>query len=153
MDRADVANRFAAVCRTVRAWALYHPNEYALIYGSPVPGYAAPADTIGPASRVSLLLVRILADAAAAGHLSPPPAGSSVLTDVHGALEPLRPVFPSELPDGLVMGALMVWTGLFGMVSFELFGQLHNVVDDAPGRREAFFNECIGSWSAQLGLA
>ena len=53
--------------RAVRDWALANPNEYALIYGSPVPGYVAPADTIGPASRVSNLLVQILADAAARG--------------------------------------------------------------------------------------
>jgi len=153
LDRSDVAGRFVAVCRAVRAWALHHSNEYALIYGSPVPGYAAPADTIGPASRVSLLLVNNLVDAAAAGRRSPSPTGTSVSPDTHGALEPLRPVFPSELPDGLVMTGLMVWTGLFGTVSFELFGQLHNVVGDAPGQREAFFDECIGSWSAQLGLA
>ena len=32
-----------------RRWAIRHPHEYALVYGSPVPGYAAPPDTIGPA--------------------------------------------------------------------------------------------------------
>ena len=68
VDDGDLAGRFSAVCRAVREWALANPNEYALIYGSPVPGYVAPADTIGPASRVSNLLVQILADAAGAGH-------------------------------------------------------------------------------------
>ena len=28
-----------------------HPHEYALLYGSPVPGYRAPGDTVEPASR------------------------------------------------------------------------------------------------------
>src|SRR5256886_4912487 len=50
VDRTDLAGRFAATCTAVRAWALAHPNEYALIYGSPVPGYAAPAHTGPPAS-------------------------------------------------------------------------------------------------------
>ena len=45
----DLAGRFTATCSAVRDWALAHPNEYALIYGSPVPGYAAPADTVRPA--------------------------------------------------------------------------------------------------------
>ena len=58
---------FAAICTAVRAWALAHPNEYALIYGSPVPGYVAPADTVRPASRVTTLLLRIIVEAAAAG--------------------------------------------------------------------------------------
>jgi AcrR family transcriptional regulator len=152
VDRPDVAGRFAAVCRAVRAWALDHPNEYGLIYGSPVPGYAAPADTIGPASRVSLVLVGILTDAATAGRLWPPPDGASVSPEGHQALEPLRRVFAPEVPDRLVLHGLMVWTGLFGTVSFELFGQLHNVVGEAPGQRQAFFDDCVGSWAAQLGL-
>ena len=45
-------DRWMAVCRAVRHWAVAHPYEYALLYGSPVPGYAAPQDTIDPATRV-----------------------------------------------------------------------------------------------------
>ena len=47
-DRSDLVGRWLAVARALRAWALARPHEYALIYGSPVPGYAAPADTVGP---------------------------------------------------------------------------------------------------------
>src|SRR4051794_10679373 len=50
--RDDLRGRLRATCRGARAWALAHPHEYALVYGSPVPGYAAPQATIGPASRV-----------------------------------------------------------------------------------------------------
>ena len=67
IDRNDLAGRFTAICEAVRAWALAHPNEYALIYGSPVPGYVAPADTVQPATRVTALLLRIIVDAATAG--------------------------------------------------------------------------------------
>ena len=42
--------RWLSVCEAVRAWALADPHEYALIFGSPVPGYAAPEATIAPAS-------------------------------------------------------------------------------------------------------
>lgn len=31
--------RWVAVASAVRTWAPAHPHEYALIYGSPVPGY------------------------------------------------------------------------------------------------------------------
>ena len=58
----------------MRAWALAHPHEYALLYGSPVPGYSAPADTVPAASRVGIVLGRILGDAARDGAL-PPAAG------------------------------------------------------------------------------
>ena len=69
VDRNDLAGRFTAICEAVRAWALAHPNEYALIYGSPVPGYVAPADTVPPATRVTALLLRIIVDAATAGRV------------------------------------------------------------------------------------
>ena len=44
----DFTGRWLAVCRAVRRWARRHPHEYTLIYGSPVPGYRAPADTTAP---------------------------------------------------------------------------------------------------------
>jgi hypothetical protein len=40
----------------------------------------------------------------------------------------------------------MVWTNLFGVVSFEIFGQLHNVVAEDPADRDAFFAECVRRW-------
>ena len=50
-----------AACRAVRAWAVAHPHEYALIYGSPVAGYKAPESTVQPASRVAIALLGIVA--------------------------------------------------------------------------------------------
>ncbi|WP_374935470.1 TetR-like C-terminal domain-containing protein [Streptomyces sp. SM13] len=47
------ADRWVAVACAVRERGLAHPHEYALIYGSPVPGHIAPTDTVGPASRVA----------------------------------------------------------------------------------------------------
>src|SRR4051812_10674543 len=52
---ATPVERWLTVCRAVRAWALAHPHEYALLYGSPVPGYAAPADTVPAAARVGVV--------------------------------------------------------------------------------------------------
>src|SRR5437016_3399415 len=61
--------RWLSVCEAVRAWALADPHEYALIFGSPVPGYAAPEATIGPASRVPLVLLRLIGDGVASGEI------------------------------------------------------------------------------------
>src|SRR4051812_13190822 len=70
--RADLIGRFEAACHAVRRWATANPHEFALTYGSPVPGYAAPQDTVGPAIRVSTVLGRVLVDGVAAGVLRPP---------------------------------------------------------------------------------
>ncbi len=64
--------RWVAACRAIRDWARSNPHEYALIYGSPVPGYRAPEATIGPASRVPLALVGVVRGAMSAGELTVP---------------------------------------------------------------------------------
>jgi AcrR family transcriptional regulator len=154
VDRADLLGRWAAICTTVRHWAITNPNEYALIYGSPVPGYVAPTDTVGPASRVSILLVQLMFDLV----MSRPDRTDSSGGDDAGserwvaALQPVRELFPPQIRTDDIQTGLMVWSALFGEISFELFGQFHNVVGENPGDREAFFAECITRWATQLGL-
>ncbi len=142
--------RFTAICEAVRAWALSHPNEYALIYGSPVPGYVAPADTVRPASRVTTLLLTIVVEAATAGRV--PAADADDARMPAAALAPILSYLPPGMPAPLVQRALMVWSGLFGVVSFELYGQLHQVVGEEPGDRDDFFAECVRRWIAFTGI-
>lgn len=151
--RDDLGGRWSAVCRAVRGWALAHPNEYALIYGSPVPGYVAPPDTVAPASRVANLLVRILVDATVSGSLRSTITADQVSAEDRSALAPIRSFVGAEVPDALVQRGLMAWSALYGTVSFELFGQLHNVVGEEPGDREAYFAECVRRWAQQIGIA
>ena len=53
------------------------------------------------------------------------------------------------LPGPLIARGAMMWTQLFGMVSFELFGQLRNSLDPA----DAFFDYTVGQLADFLGLA
>jgi len=150
--RDDLGGRWSAVCGAVRAWALANPNEYALIYGTPVPGYVAPPATIAPAGRVSNVLLGILADAAARPP-APAIAGDDVPPDTRKALAPARSTVPPEVPNALLQRGLMAWAALFGTVSFELFGQLHGIVGDQPEDHQAFFAESVRRWAAQVGIA
>ena len=86
--RGDLAGRWSAVCDAVRGWALANPNEYALIYGTPVPGYIAPAATMAPAARVSGVLLGILIDAASAERRTAAMAGDNLPPAGQKALEP-----------------------------------------------------------------
>ncbi|MDR2988389.1 MAG: TetR/AcrR family transcriptional regulator [Nocardiopsaceae bacterium] len=153
IGRQDLAGRWSAICRAVRSWALANPNEWALIYGSPVPGYAAPADTIGPASRVSNLLVQILADAAERGIVPPGPLGRELSSAAKSALSPAIAVLPATVTAVALQAGLMLWSALLGTISLELFGQFHNVVSDDPADRDAFFGVCVERWAAQIGIA
>jgi AcrR family transcriptional regulator len=148
--RDDLPGRWAAVCHAVRAWARAHPHQYALVYGTPVPGYIAPLATIAPAARIPTLLLGILADATA--RLEPTTADDDVPPDARRALAPVQSLIPSKVPDALVQRGLMAWAALFGTVSFELFGQLHHVVGDEPSDRDAYFAECVRRWITQVGI-
>ncbi|WP_407344929.1 TetR/AcrR family transcriptional regulator [Pengzhenrongella phosphoraccumulans] len=143
----SVEDRWLAICHGVREWAVTHPAQYTLIFGSPIPGYAAPQDTIGPASRVPLLLGSLLGDLMASGGYDPADH-PELPAAVERALEPVRTTVPPEIPADLLVRGLMAWTYLFGAVSFELFGHRHNVIGDYA----AFFDHEIGRLAVLLGL-
>jgi AcrR family transcriptional regulator len=163
-DRSDVTARWLATFRAVRNWCVAHPGEFGLLYGTPVPGYAAPRDTVDPATRVVRVLVRIVGDAYTAGARPPvvpatgPGAGPSAAADAgtvapalafvarHGLIESAGPA-DGELPE-TVRRALMAWTELFGVISFELFGhQVGSVADP-----EAWLDEVALRLAADLGI-
>ena len=154
-DRGDLRARWLAVARAIRGWALSEPAEYALLYGSPVPGYQAPADTIVAATRTPATMLRILADGFAAGALAasaadgPAAQAAARLTDpVRADLGRARADIAPGVPDSLMLTALAGWTQLFGIVSFELFGQFNNVVE----ARAEFFDQQMELAADLIGL-
>jgi AcrR family transcriptional regulator len=163
--------RWLAACHAIRAWALDRPHEYALIYGSPVPGYRAPEATIGPAARVPLAFVGVLAAAIAAGEVAAgeitageitagadhgADALTSALADQAGALAAAlsrNPSAPSAVsapvvPPGMLVRGVVAWTQLFGMISFELFGQFVGSFEPA----DAFFAHAAAELATFVGL-
>ncbi|MEM9464824.1 MAG: TetR/AcrR family transcriptional regulator [Actinomycetota bacterium] len=149
VGRADHAGRFAAIAHGVRDWARAHPHQYALIYGSPVPGYAAPEDTIVPATRVTMRLLVLLDELEAA---KVPVAETSATPLDAGLVEQLSSLVGQAgltiEPTRMLVG-IGVWTELYGMVSFELFGQFRNVFDDA----DAVFGARVDAMAARMGFA
>jgi AcrR family transcriptional regulator len=129
--RRDVGARWTSICRATRGWALEHRHDYALLYGSPVPGYAAPQTTVEPASRIPRLLVALLHEAGEQGRdPGTGPAALAVPAAVRRTIAPAREFMGPGLSDDLVVRALMAWTHLLGAVSFELFGHRVGSVAD-----------------------
>ena len=152
--RGDLAGRWAAIARAVRRWALVNPSLYALVYGSPVPGYAAPPETVVPATRVTQRLAALVQDALAGRDpATGPPALDAAAPVSGGAEQGLAPLVeflgPGTSPEWAVR-ALMAWTWLFGAVSFELFGQLNGAV--LPEQRAEVFDAEVERAAAWLGL-
>jgi AcrR family transcriptional regulator len=146
--RNDYTDRWRAATRAARDWAVAHPHEYALLYGSPVPGYQAPADTIAPAARSAAVFGRLISDAHKAGALHPEPAQAPVPAPLIADLERLRATVMPEVPDNVAATALTTWAGVFGVISFELFGQFTNVITDLP----AYFDHATTTLGHLVGL-
>jgi AcrR family transcriptional regulator len=154
-DRTDHLGRWMATCKATRDWSVAHPHDYALIYGSPVPGYAAPQDTVMPATRVIARLVEIIVGAHQSGSASDgtrPPADAAdpadVVADAMAFIAERSGIRLDALPE-LVMRTLMAWSTIFGTLSFELFGHLKGSVSDYEG----YFEQTTLRLAGDLGLA
>jgi AcrR family transcriptional regulator len=145
VPRDDLRGRWLAVCRAVREWALAHPAEYGLIYGAPVPGYAAPPQTVEPASKVILLLVDIVTDAA--DRLTPLKA-SPLTTSLRADLRRLIEQRQENLPEERLDHVLVAWTHLFGVVNFEVFGRINDMIE----ARAAYFDHHMTLMADLTGL-
>lgn len=111
-----------AIARATRRWAVAHPSRWALLYGSPVPGYHAPPErTVAVGTRV----VAAFFDAVASGIAT----GDIRLTDVvapqpmSADFERIRHEFGFPGDDQVVGKCFLLWAGVLGAISLEVFGQ------------------------------
>jgi AcrR family transcriptional regulator len=147
IHRGDWKARFGTVGHAVRDWAFENPHEYALIYGTPIPGYEAPEDTIVPATRVTTLLLTILIDANVDPQQWVVPV-EAMPRDVRADLEETSARLGLGLPAPLLMLGLMSWSQIIGSISLEMFGHFHNVIDN----NVAYFDHMLTLTNEQLGL-
>lgn len=147
VNRADLTGRWLSVCHGVRDWALSTPHEYALIYGSPVPGYRAPVDTVPAATRAVGVLGQILADGVLSGAL-PRQQTSYVPAEIIPDITRISSTLCPDVPPDVMGRALGAWLQLFGAVSFEIFGQLNNTIDN----RKPFFEYEMSLQARHIGL-
>src|SRR6266567_4627409 len=128
------ARRWRALCDAYRQWSLDNPADFALIFGTPVPGYRAPRQATGPAaSRFAAVPLEVFAAAVAAG-----------------AADPARTQMPPDLPAGALLQHLLgrgrlsgashltaitisAWASILGYLVAEIFGSLPRLITD-PGR-------------------
>lgn len=121
VPRSRFRRRWIARCLALRAWAREQPHRFQLLYGTPVPGYRAPADTIAPAAATLAALLGVLVEAAGAGALHPSadPTGRAFrrqLEQIAAALE------VSSLGPGVIAATTAAFAEIVGLVLLELGG-------------------------------
>jgi AcrR family transcriptional regulator len=111
-----------AIAHAARRWAVAHPASWALLYGSPVPGYHAPAErTVGPGARVVGAFFDAIAAGIATGDimLTNTPAPQPMSSD----FARIRHEFGFPGDDPVVAKCFVIWAGVVGAISLEVFGQ------------------------------
>ena len=147
-EESDFA-RFAHVPRAIRGWALARPYEWGLIFGTPVPGYEAPEDTVVPYARIAAATVRPVLEAQRAGRLSPVQHSAAVSAQLADAVAPVTEgLFPGTPPE-IVVSSVQAWTTLIGAVSLEVFGHWRNTILDP----DLYFERTVADLAASVGLS
>src|SRR5262245_40120633 len=91
------------VGRAVRSWALAEPARYGLLFGTPVPGYDAPAEqTTVPGTRVIATMQTLFARAYREDMLTAPVKERPLSAALAANFADIRVVFDHDLPDWLV---------------------------------------------------
>ncbi|MFD0168808.1 TetR/AcrR family transcriptional regulator [Streptomyces decoyicus] len=103
----------AGLAHALRGWALADPQRYFLVYGTPIPGYHAPADTTAISSEIMTTLLDACAALAPDGAATP---FGTYLED-HRDWTAGHPASPEALHRFLTF-----WTRLHGVLSLELAG-------------------------------
>jgi AcrR family transcriptional regulator len=128
VDRAGAAaggcwsDQLLAMAHAARAWAIDQPARWALLYGSPVPGYHAPRErTVGPGTRVVGVLLDAIGAGIAAGAIRV--SNLAVAQPLSSEFELIREEFDFGGDDATVAKCFLLWAGLVGAISLEVFGQ------------------------------
>lgn len=149
------AERWISGGLAARNWAVAHPHEFSLLYGTPVIGYEAPERTIENATLLIEALVGILA---AQGVTQLPAEGigdtelRALEPDVQRVREWLRErgIFPDaeQVSGQLILAVIRYWTELIGTISFELTGHYRGSVENGA----AYLERLLRIQAASLGL-
>lgn len=140
----DVTDRLRAVALAYREWGVAHPQEFALLFGDPIPGYAAPpgGSTVAAISRMGSALGRPIVEAWNQDRLRLPRAAGAVIGDPEAVerFAALLTLDGHELPPEVGVVLLQTWGRLHGQVSLEVFGH----------HRWVFPDGCEGLYRADL---
>jgi AcrR family transcriptional regulator len=153
-DPQETPARLSAACRAFRRWAVEHPREFALLFGSPIPGLEATRGGAAPtvAHEAGERFGGIFAELVARIYLTRPfpvPPEAEIDPLLRQELQEWCTTFAVPLPIGVAQVFLSCWIRLYGMVAMEVFDHLKFAVADAEPIFEAELRDLAG----KLGVA
>jgi AcrR family transcriptional regulator len=132
VPETDIGGRWLAAAEAYRSWARQQPEQFSLILGMPVPGYAAQEEgpTTEAAKRAMNQLSALFIEAAERGQLQRPliqhvdPAMLTCADDKH-------PELNGVLSAESFQAMLQAWACLHGFASLEAYGHLDWLTPEA----------------------
>jgi AcrR family transcriptional regulator len=146
---ATLTVKMVAACGEFRRWALNHKDEFALVFGVPLPGLddgrydIADECALAFAGTFFTLFLELW-------HKVPfgIPADEQIDPVLRDQLARYRDALGTSIPLGAVMTFLRCWTVLYGAVAMEVFGHMRFALEDpAP-----MFELTLGDLAALVGL-
>ena len=137
------------VCNAYRDWAMTHPTQFQLIFGTPIPGYEAPAEvTVPEVVRCIGVIVAAVHDAIAAGQLTVQrPDGIPPQIDQYVGHLIASSHYETSV-DAFVL-ATGVWSHIHGVVTLEMAGHLGPMIGDV----DALYDMQLSLIFRAIGLA
>lgn len=144
----DVAAVHAALLM-YRDWGVANPVDFQLIYGNPIPGYAAPGEiTIPLARRPFDILSRYFIRLWQSGMMRVPPEYEAPPASVLGYLLGWRDDVDATMPEHLMYILMAGWTRIHGVAVLEIVGQLAPALGDV----DAFYRYEVDAILIEFGL-
>jgi AcrR family transcriptional regulator len=125
--------RVGHMARAFRRWSLERPAEFALVFGSPVPGVTPSTEHCGPfhdaGARFGETFFTVLGE-----HYARHPFGGEAPDLPEPALrelcKPYLDTFGDRFPLPVIYLFVAAWTRLYGIVAMEVFGHLRWAMTD-----------------------
>jgi AcrR family transcriptional regulator len=151
VPKSDMSGKFMTVARQFRLWALAHPREYSLLFGTPVRGAAHKEEVDFAEECARQFGWTFMSLFLELWRKQPFPVMAEEEIDP-GLREELRryrdEVLGISLPLGVIQQFLKCWIRLQGGVSLEVFGHLEFALSDAAPMFELMLREV----TVELGL-
>ena len=124
--------KFEAAVAAYRAWALSQPAEFHLLYGNPIPGYAAPFEVTAPlARRPFFILANLLEQGIRSGEMRIPAEYAQIPASNAAHIASWQTAAGINAPPAWIYLLVAGWARIHGMVVLELFGHLQPAIGDA----------------------
>jgi AcrR family transcriptional regulator len=127
----DMAEKMVGACHGFRQWALDHKAEFALLFGTPVPGVNVEDDdfTEECARKFAGTFYALFLELWQKNPFPVPPP-EKIDPGLREQLTRYRDGIGTDLPLGALFTFLRCWVLLYGIVSMEVFGHLGFALDD-----------------------